>query len=279
MQRSFFNLAEVLSILFYKFGLMKNNTLLFFLLCYSITILSQERPKAYKEGEWLRFKMSYSGFLKAGNATLTVAKDTLNGNEVFHVQGKGRTTGIIKWFFKVKDHYQSYTDIHTGKPYLFKRKINEGGYRIHRDTRFNHQTGTAHITDYRTQKNSEVAIGDIQDMLSSFYYLRDQNIRNMQPDDEISLDMFIDGTTHPFKLRFLGMETLKTRFGRIKTYRFRPLVQAGRVFKENESVTIWISADNNKIPIRLKASLAVGSLRAELEAYKGLANSFKIQFD
>ena len=58
-----------------------------------------------------------------------------------------------------------------------------------------------------------------------------------------------------------------------------PLVQAGRIFKENESVTIWITADDNKIPIKLKASLAVGSLRAELEAYKGLANSFEIIYD
>ncbi|MBL4904679.1 MAG: DUF3108 domain-containing protein, partial [Flavobacteriaceae bacterium] len=57
------------------------------------------------------------------------------------------------------------------------------------------------------------------------------------------------------------------------------LVQSGRVFKKNESVTIWITADDNKIPIRLKASLTVGSLRADLDAYKGLANSFEVIYD
>ena len=91
--------------------------------------------------------------------------------------------------------------------------------------------------------------------------------------------MFIDYKTYPFKLRFLGRETINTRFGKIKTLIFRPLVQAGRIFKENESVTIWITEDDNKIPIKLKATLAVGSLRAELDAYKGLANSFEILFD
>jgi hypothetical protein len=44
-------------------------------------------------------------------------------------------------------------------------------------------------------------------------------------------------------------------------------------------VTIWVTADDNKIPIKLKASLVVGSLRAELKAFKGLANSFKIIID
>ncbi len=261
------------------FGIMKKITLLFFTILFSITISSQEKTQVFKEGEWLRFKMSYSGFLKAGNATLTVDKDTLNGKEVFHVTGKGWTTGIIKWFFKVKDDYQSYIDIETGKPYLFKRKINEGGYKKHRDTRFNYISNTALIQDFKNQTDTVVPIGNVQDMLSSFYYLRNQDVSKLKPGDEIALNMFIDSQTHPFKLRFLGTEILKTRFGKVKTYRLRPLVQAGRIFKENESVTIWITADDNKIPIKLKADLAVGSLRAELDAYKGLANSFRIIVD
>ena len=258
---------------------MKKITLLFFTILFSITISSQEKPQVFKGGEWLRFKMSYSGFLKAGNATLSVDKDTLNGKEVFHVTGKGWTTGIIKWFFKVDDNYQSYIDAKTGKPYLFKRKINEGGYKKHRNTRFNYQTNKAYIHDFKNQTDTIVSIGNVQDMLSSFYYLRNQDVSKLKPGDEIALDMFIDSKTHPFKLRFLGIEVLKTRFGKIKTYRFRPLVQAGRVFKENESVTIWITADENKIPIKLKANLSVGSLRAELDAYKGLVNSFEIIYD
>ena len=91
--------------------------------------------------------------------------------------------------------------------------------------------------------------------------------------------MFFDSKTFAFKLRFLGTEIIKTTFGKIKTIKLRPIVQSGRIFKESESVTIWVTADDNKIPIKLKASLAVGSLRAELKAFKGLANSFEIIID
>ena len=258
---------------------MKKILTFFIALLFTTIIFSQEKTTVFKKGEWLRFKMSYSGFLKAGNATLSVDESTINGKEVFHVTGKGWTTGIIKWFFKVDDDYQSYIDKETGRPYLFKRKINEGGYKKHRDTRFNHEKKQAYIQDFITQKDTIVSIDNVQDMLSSFYYLRTQDVSKLKPGEEISLQMFIDAKTHPFKLRFLGTEILKTRFGKIKTLRFRPLVQAGRVFKENESVTIWITADENKIPIKLKANLSVGSLRAELDAYKGLANSFKVIFD
>ena len=88
--------------------------------------------------------------------------------------------------------------------------------------------------------------------------------------------MFIDAQVYPFKLRYLGKEVVKTKFGKIKTLVFRPFVQSGRVFKAEESVTLWITDDSNKIPIRVKAALAVGSLRAELEAYQGLATPFKL---
>ncbi len=57
---------------------------------------------------------------------------------------------------------------------------------------------------------------------------------------------------------------------------FRPLVQSGRVFKEEESLTVWISDDENRMPLRIKASLAVGSIKADLGGFKGLKYPFKI---
>ena len=64
------------------------------------TAFAQQEP-AFKEGEWFKFKMSYSSWLKAGNATLTVKDAKLDNKEVYHVVGKGWTTGMIKWFFKL----------------------------------------------------------------------------------------------------------------------------------------------------------------------------------
>jgi hypothetical protein len=54
-------------------------------------------------------------------------------------------------------------------------------------------------------------------------------------------------------------------------------VQSGRVFKEKESLTVWVTDDKNKMPILIKAELAVGSLKASLTEFKGLKHSFKIQ--
>ena len=116
-------------------------------------------------------------------------------------------------------------------------------------------------------------------MISAFYYLRNYNFEGINIGDEIDMKIFFDYETFDFKLRFLGKEVVDSKFGKIRCLKFKPLVQAGRVFKEKESVTIWVSDDKNRVPVRIKASLAVGSLRSDLEEFKGLAHPFNIIFD
>jgi len=258
---------------------MKKNLIICFSRIISLSLHAQDKVAAFKDGEWLKYKMSYSGFFKAGTAELSLKETELNGKKVFYAKGFGKTSDFIGWFFKVRDTYESYFDSYKVMPYLFKRDVNEGGYIIKRDTRFNQDTKIATVEDYKYNTTKEIPFGNVQDMISAFYHLRTINTDSIKTGDEIDLNMFFDSKTFAFKLRFLGKEYIKTKFGKIKTIKLRPIVQSGRVFKESESVTIWVTDDKNKIPVRLKAALAVGSLRAELKAFKGLANSFKIMND
>jgi hypothetical protein len=239
-----------------------------------------QTESAFDKGEWFKFKMSYSGWMKAGEATLKVNEDVLDGKPVFHVVGKGKTTGAISWFFKVKDRYESYFDKEKLIPYRFIRDIDEGGHTKNIEINFDQKNQKAHV--YNIKHNSNKIIDtkpNVQDMVSTFYYLRNNlDVDKLKVDDEIRTDMFFDGENYGFKIKYLGKETLRTEFGKVECLVFRPYVMAGRVFKEEESLTLWVSADKNRIPIRMKANLAIGSLRADLEAFKGLKHQFKIQF-
>jgi hypothetical protein len=253
---------------------MKKYILLLFASFFLSSVLGQEKKQAFKTGEWLRYKMSYSGWLRAGTAILEVNETAYEGKKVFHAKGSGWTSGPIKWFYKVDDVYESYFDKETIRPYLFKRKTDEVGYKKNRITSFNYASKKAYVQDFTKQTDTSVAFANVQDMMSSFYYLRNQKVDHLKIGDAIAIDMFLDSQVYPFKLQFLGREVLSTKFGKIKSLIFRPLVQSGRIFKAEESVTLWITDDENKIPIKMKASLSVGSLRAELEEYKGLVNPF-----
>ncbi|TYA70164.1 DUF3108 domain-containing protein [Seonamhaeicola marinus] len=252
--------------------------LLLILLVLSAFKVSFAQESSFGDGEWFKFKMSYSNFLKAGNATLTVKDSKLGDKDVYHVVGKGWTTGMIKWFFKVEDQYESYFDKSTLLPYKFVRNINEGGYTKDLEIEFDQVNNKAHIND---KKHNKKYVFDtrpnIQDMVSTFYYLRNNlKTETMQIGDEVRVDMFFDKENYGFKLRYLGEETINTDFGKVESLKFRPYVMAGRVFKEEESLTLWVSKDKNKVPLRIKADLAVGSLRADLDAFKGLKYPFQI---
>ncbi|WP_034062743.1 DUF3108 domain-containing protein [Lacinutrix jangbogonensis] len=236
---------------------------------------------AFKDGEWFKFKMSYSSWFKAGNATLSLKETELNGKPVFHVVGKGWTVGPVKWFFKVKDRYESYFDTNKIIPYKFIRNIDEGGHKKNIEINFDQDNKTAlvHNKKHNTKKTINTK-PNIQDMVSLFYNLRNKlDVSSLKSGDEIKLDMFFDEENYGFKLKYLGEETISTKFGNIEALKFRPYVMAGRVFKEEESLTLWVSKDKNKVPLRIKADLAVGSLRADLEAFKGLKHPFKILVD
>ncbi|HMC00239.1 MAG TPA: DUF3108 domain-containing protein [Flavobacteriaceae bacterium] len=254
-----------------------NKILLILPLLFVFNVFSQNTP-AFQEGEWFKFEMSYSGFLKAGNATLTIKEETLNNKPVFHVVGKGWTTGAIKWFFKVKDRYESYFDKESLIPYKFIRDIDEGGHTKNIEIEFDQKNHKAYVNNKKHKTNKVFNTKpNIQDMVSTFYYLRNKlDVTKLKPGDEVMVDMFFDEENYGFKLKYLGEEIINTEFGYIESLKFRPYVMAGRVFKEEESLTLWVSKDKNRVPLRVKADLAVGSLRADLEAFKGLKYPFKI---
>ncbi len=239
-----------------------------------------QKDPAFDTGEWFKFRIHY-GLITAGYATLEVREGIVREKKVYHAVGKGYTTGVSSVFFKVEDNYESYFDKISTKPYQYVRQINEGGYTKNEIGFFNQNKNTILVKDIKN--NTEKAFStpeQVQDIVSTFYYLRNHpSVDKLKVGESIAIDMFFDNETTKFKLKFMGREDIDTKFGIIPTMVFRPLVQSGRIFKEQESVTVWISDDENKLPIRIKADLAVGSLKADLDAFKGLKNQFTIKED
>lgn len=254
-------------------------------ICFAIislftTLVATAQHNAFEDGEWFKFRVHY-GMLNASYATLEVNKTTLKNKPVYHVVGKGKSTGMLHLFFKVDDNYETFIDVQNSQPYRFIRKIDEGGHTKDLVIDFDHGSNTALVFDRkRNTKETFHTAENVHDMLSAFYYLRNHlDVDNLKPGDQTTLNMFFDDENYPFKLKFLGREIVDTKIGKISCLKFRPYVMAGRVFKEKESLTFWVSDDDNRMPVKISAKLAVGSLDADLEAFKGLKHPMKIIMD
>ena len=232
---------------------------------------------AFKAGEWFKFRIHY-GIFNASYATIELREAEWDGQPAFYAKGIGRTTGLARLFFKVDDYYSSYFTKDDNRPLHFIRNINEGGYKKHLKIDFDHLKKQATVIDIKKETTGIYNTDpDIQDLISFVYYLRKQlDVDAIKKDEFVVVNLFFDSENYAFKFKFVGIETIKTKFGKVKTLKFRPYVQSGRVFRSSESITLWVSSDDNKIPLRLQADLSVGSIIADLDAFKGLINPFEI---
>lgn len=230
--------------------------------------LQKVNNTAFQVGEKLTYRLHY-GVVDAAVATLKVESTgrTIKGRELLHVVGEGKSISAFDWFFKVRDRYESYIDKDGVFPWVFIRRVNEGGYKIEQDYTF-----YQHKNAVKTDKGNVTVPDNVQDMISSFYYARTLDFTNAKLGDVFSINTFVDGETFPLQIKFMGRETIKIRDGKYKCLKFRPVVQKGRIFKKEEDLNVWISDDANKVPVLAKAKILFGSIKMELTGHEGLAS-------
>lgn len=260
--------------------------LLFLSIC-QVQALAQTKPKlvnldtciskplrtlsynAFKADEYLRYRIHY-GSMDAGEAELTIkdSDQNIQDRETYQIIGKGRSLGAFNWFFKIRDHYETKLDKKGVFPWIFVRDISEGGYDLKQNYVFHQQKKAV-----KTNKGETFATKPaVQDMLSAFYYARTLDFRNAKVGDIFSIDTFIDSEEYTLKIKFVGKEKLKSRAGDFNCLKFVPILQQGRIFKKEDDMVVWITDDDNKIPVLAKAKILVGSLQMELVEFKNLAN-------
>ena len=247
------------------------------LLMSSLTVFAQNdfcsaRNTSFKDGEKLTFKVFYNlnfVWINAGNAQFNVKSETMDGHKVFHIKGDGKTAKSYEWFFKVNDKYDTYIDKESMLPIRFTRDVREGSIKFKQDVSFNHRKGqaTSHDSLYKIPKCT-------QDVLSAIFYARNIDYNKYKPGDKIPFDMFLDDKVYNLYIKYIGKEQIKTKIGVYNAIKIAPLLIEGTIFSGGEKMTIWVSDDENHLPLRVDSPIAVGSVKVDLIDYENLRNPF-----
>lgn len=255
---------------------------LLWLLCFSaifapVMLMGQamrhQPNSAFGPGERLFFRAYYSsaltGNVLAGDASLEIQPtlETIGNRNAMRVVGTMHSRGVFSLFFRVNNRFESLIDNAAIAPLFFMRRIEEGRYRRNQDVRFNHTARTA------TSNTTTVSIPSyVQDLISVFYFSRTLPLQNPSVGDQFVVDFFLDDSVYVTRIVFDGYERITTRLGTFNTMRFKPMVLTGKVFSQPYPMTLWISNDMNRIPVRIQTGLSVGSLKLELSEFSGLRN-------
>jgi len=213
---------------------------------------------AFQVGEILKYKISYGksnkkrGKILAGHASLTVQE---GNNEHYQIEAFGKTTRVFSLFMKVKHRYKSIVEKKSLKSLQFSMEIQEG----------------KHLQDDFMEFEYNIDSESKNDILSAFYKLRSISPLDTQEGDTLFFSYYYNGQVFPSYVICLGEDIIETKqFGKIKTMKWSPLLEKGRVFKNTTGAFIWTTSNSMHIPVKLEIPILVGSIYVNLISEKGI---------
>jgi hypothetical protein len=239
-----------------------------------------QRNFAFTSNEEVYYDVYYNwGFIwiPAGEVYFKVYDSTYQDRPVYYLHSYGNSLRRWDWFFKVRDTYKAYIDKETLLPYHFIRNTSEGGYEVNSISDFDYQN--SEIISVTKFSNKPIKHDTVQlppctfDVLSMIYFARNIDFSAYEIDDKIPIKCLIDGEVFDLYIRYMGIETIETRNKvTFRCIKFNPLLVEGTIFTGGEDMTVWVTDDDNRIPILVEAKVLVGSIKAYLKEAKGLRN-------
>lgn len=241
-----------------------------------------DRVSTFKAGEKISYDAYYNwGFIwvHAGDVQFTVSQKTYLNQNVYAFEAAGNSIKSYDWLYKVRDRFQSLVDAKTFSPVWFERNTLEGSYKA-----FEHYEFSPNGKIYSMVENSKMpfkrdslmASPCTFDVLSMIYYARALNFDQYKAKQKIPLKSILDGHLYPLYLHYLGKEVIKNRDGKkYKCIKFTALLVEGTIFKGGENMTIWVTDDENRIPILVEAKILIGSVKAYMKDVVGASYEMK----
>jgi hypothetical protein len=238
---------------------------------------------SFGKGEELTYKAKF-GFFTVGSAVTRIDRKihSINSRPCYKVEGIGQTADWVSIIKPVKDVFGAYLDtVHLDTQVAY-RKLQEGDYRLDELSTFDH---TAHKVEVkRRNKESGVYEGakqydipaNTKDIIGGFMLLRQIDFTRLKKQDTITISGFFEDKSYFLKVMYKGKDVVHTRIGKIPCHKLVPVMPDNKLFDGENSITVWISDDQNKIPVKMQAKMFVGHTGLELEGFRGLRNQLKI---
>ncbi|MGB3588908.1 MAG: DUF3108 domain-containing protein [Tunicatimonas sp.] len=267
---------------------MKKYWLILASVAFIITAFQYSEPEAFRNvsnesfgtGEILKYRIHY-GFISAAEAIMQVQDGyyDVNGRSCYKIDVFGNTTGFADVLYSVRDNFGAYVDTTSILPMQSYRYIQEGGYRKNEMVNFDHENDMATVLkldkETRVVKDKELfpVPNNVVDIVGGYYFLRTLDYSDYDKGDVIPLEGFFDEEIYNIEVKIIGRELLRTKVGEINSIIVAPSLPENSFFENSKDpVKVWMSDDSNKVPLKIKAKLAIGAIEIDIKEMQNLRN-------
>ena len=234
---------------------------------------------AFELGENAEYRIFF-GWITLGKAEYLIKDQTevYEDEKCYRLTIKGHLPRIL-FFPEVRDEWGSVMRTSDLVPKYTYRYIREGKYKLDEEVYADLEKGNIKVTSLKyhhenPKKPDRYYQFDpklkMYDMLSGMLLVRNMDLDVLNPGDTVRLHAFFEkGFYEPFKVLYLGTEKIKTKLGKIKSHKLIPLLPKNNFFDGEDSIVCWLSADRNKIPLRITAKMFIAKLGVEIKSLEG----------
>jgi Protein of unknown function (DUF3108) len=229
------------------------------------TQLPEDAPSVNWQGERLEYTIRW-GLISVGTADLSVNDVvSIEGKTAYHILSTATSGSVIDAFFKVRDINESWIDVYNFNSIGYAKQIREGSYKADEWVMFNTENKTFAGQEQKNDNPPKFSTGEIpgpvQDILSSLYYIRKSDLK-------VGQDIVFDVNTTenwPLVVKVVKKETIAVPAGRFECFLVEPKLREEGVFvQKGKRVRVWVTADERKIPVLMKAEVFIGDVAARL---------------
>ena len=251
--------------------------------CIPIKDISKE-GLAFKGGERMYFTMHYTwGMVNTDVGTASVSLDdvTFDGQKAYRCTVTGQTSRMFDYIFKVRENFSSWFTADALRPLKFTRDTFEGRYVAKNTYVYDWDDAAPHIdadvySSSSGQRYPEIPLDPCTfDLPSLFFFARNIDMTKVETGRRYPMTFAIDDDVYHVYFIFYGPEVIDVKgLGRVKTIRFAAKLLAGEVFTGEEDMMIWISDDENRLPVYFEAPILVGTATGRMSGCSGLKYPF-----
>jgi hypothetical protein len=223
-----------------------------------------ERKVPFRPGETLTYDVSWSSYLTAGTATLTV-KDVRpsGGVTAYYILAEAKPTGLLASLYTLYYKADTLLDSRTLLPQRASIYSQEGDRRRTRVTQFDHAALRAdyEVKTGSTARNSVTLPKYTQDILSAIYALRAVPLKS---NAGFTMPVCDGGKIYRVRFNVGPVETVRAGNVPVQAFRVTPSITDAAGRTTGRPVTLWIASDARQVPVKVQANLTVGSITLTL---------------